>query len=115
MRPSVIVIFAALAAAGCAGADLSPPEPRDGPAPAAELRGRALLEARCGGCHALGRVDASPLRAAPPFREVVRRYPVAHLEEALAEGVVTAHPAMPTFAFEADEVTDVLAYLSSLE
>ena len=36
---------------------------------------------------------------APPFRLLPQRYPVEHLAEALAEGIVTGHPAMPQFKF----------------
>jgi hypothetical protein len=36
------------------------------------------------------------------------------LQEALAEGVVTAHPAMPEFMFEPDEIGDLIAYLDAL-
>jgi mono/diheme cytochrome c family protein len=39
---------------------------------------------------------------------------VRHLEEALAEGIVTAHPDMPEFVFSAEEASDIVAYLESL-
>lgn len=54
------------------------------------------------------------MRRAPPFRSLAERYPPSALEEALAEGVMTAHPAMPEFVFEADEVRDLVAYLETL-
>jgi len=40
---------------------------------------------------------------------------VENLAEALAEGIVTAHPAMPQFRLEVGEVGDLIAYLKSLE
>jgi hypothetical protein len=43
-----------------------------------------------------------------------RTYPVRDLQEALAEGLVTAHPAMPQIELEASEVADVIAYLESI-
>ena len=42
----------------------------------------------------------SPHRQAPPFRDVVERYPVEDLEELLAEGIVSGNPDMPEFTFE---------------
>lgn len=57
----------------------------------------------------------SPLREAPPFRDLHRRYPVEDLGEALAEGIRTGHPAMPEFRFDPDQAQDLIAYLKSLE
>jgi cytochrome c len=51
---------------------------------------------------------------APPFRDLPKRYPVDHLAEALAEGIVTGHPAMPEFTFTPREIEALLSYLSSL-
>jgi mono/diheme cytochrome c family protein len=78
-------------------------------------RGRSLIKASCAGCHAVGRADASPMLDAPPLREVHQRYPVEHLAEALAEGLVTGHPDKPAFRFDAREVDDIIEYLRSLE
>ena len=36
------------------------------------------------------------------------------LQEAFAEGVVTAHPAMPEFQFTPQEIADLIAYLDSI-
>ena len=55
------------------------------------------------------------MKAAPPFRTLHSRYPVESLEESLAEGIVTGHPAMPEFQFDPEQVGDVIAYLKSLE
>lgn len=78
-------------------------------------RGRSLVEEECAGCHAIGREGSSPLAAAPPFRTLGRRYPLTDLEEALAEGIVTAHPGMPQFAFEPDDIGAIIAYLQSIQ
>jgi mono/diheme cytochrome c family protein len=51
---------------------------------------------------------------APPFRDLPKRYPVEHLAEALAEGIVAGHPAMPRFVLEPREIDALLAYMSSL-
>jgi len=82
--------------------------------PAAQ-RGRALLLANCARCHAIDKVSPSPLKIAPPFRTLHLRYPVEDLEEPLAEGIITRHPAMPAFSFDPGQVADIIAYLKSLE
>jgi mono/diheme cytochrome c family protein len=77
--------------------------------------GRAMAQAHCARCHAIGKTGASPLKAAPPFRTLHLRYPVEGLAEALAEGIVTGHRAMPEFRFEPDQIADLISYLKSLE
>ena len=76
--------------------------------------GRALAEANCARCHAIGATGSSALAGAPAFRDLRRRYPVEQLAEALAEGIVTGHPAMPEFRMEARQIADFLAYLNTL-
>ncbi len=78
-------------------------------------QGRRLARVYCAKCHAIDKVSPSPLRIAPPFRTLHERYPVDTLQEALAEGIVTGHPAMPEFRFDADQVGDFIAYLKTLE
>ena len=78
-------------------------------------RGRTFAQTNCASCHAIGRAGESPLRTAPPFRTFHLRYPVENLAEALAEGIVTAHPAMPQFRLEMGEIGDLIAYLKSLK
>jgi cytochrome c len=76
--------------------------------------GEQIAKRRCGQCHAIGKTGESALKKAPPFREVVKRYPVADLQEALAEGIIVGHKAMPEFTFSPEEIEDLLAYLDSL-
>jgi hypothetical protein len=52
---------------------------------------------------------------APPFRSLHERYPVENLQESLAEGIITGHPSMPEFRLDPDQITDVIAYLKTLE
>jgi cytochrome c len=77
-------------------------------------RGRAIAEQNCGRCHATGPAGASPLELAPPFRVLPQRYPVENLAEALAEGILTGHAAMPEFRFQPDEINALLSYIASL-
>jgi cytochrome c len=78
-------------------------------------KGLAILQEHCARCHALGMTGNSPHPQAPPFRDVVKRYPVEDLEESLAEGIVSGHPDMPEFTFEPKEINSILAYLNSLK
>ncbi|BAQ47277.1 MULTISPECIES: c-type cytochrome [Methylobacterium] len=80
-----------------------------------EAQGAALARTHCARCHAVGRTGPSPLRAAPPFRDLHARYPVEELAEALAEGIRTGHPGMPEFRFDPDQAEDLIRYLKSLE
>ena len=106
----------AFALAGCATDNDAPPPPEPAyasPVGSASLGGN-LVRLKCAGCHAVESTGDSPMKAAPPFREMGRTYPVRDLQEALAEGLVTAHPAMPQIELEANEVGDVIAYLESV-
>ena len=82
---------------------------------AAVQRGYAFAQANCARCHAIGRAGDSPLPKAPPFRTLHQRYPVENLVEALAEGIKTAHRAMPEFELDQQQIADLIAYLKSLE
>jgi mono/diheme cytochrome c family protein len=78
-------------------------------------QGKRLALTYCARCHSIDKVSPSPLKIAPPFRTLHERYPVEWLQEALAEGIVTGHPSMPEFRFDADQVGDFIAYLKTLE
>ena len=80
-----------------------------------EQRGKAYALTNCARCHAIDRASPSPLRIAPPFRILHKRYPIETLGEALAEGLYTGHPTMPEFRLDPAEIGDFLAYLKTLE
>jgi len=105
-------VRAALAALLLAAASAAAP-----PAGAADnlKHGEELLQQSCARCHAIGRTGDSPHQAAPPFRTLGQRYPIESLEEALGEGIVSGHPDMPEFKFDADDVGDIIAYLKSIQ
>jgi len=104
MRRSGIIAVAVLAGSLC------------GPAWAASAdRGEALINRHCSGCHAVGRQGVSREPAAPPLRELHRRYDPEALGEALAEGLLVGHPLMPEFRFEADDVQSIILYLKSIQ
>ena len=77
-------------------------------------RGMKIVEAKCARCHATGRADASPNPKAPPFRDIGKLYPLDHLAEALAEGIITGDNDMPEFKFEPNDIEAIISYLSAM-
>ncbi|WP_292160794.1 cytochrome c [Brevundimonas sp.] len=115
MHPRLtVIVLTGVVLAACSTAPEAPPPARQTD-PAAVLRGEALAQQRCAACHAVGPTGASPMAEAPPFRDLHTRYPVRFLEEALAEGLTTAHPAMPQVELQPDQIRDLIAWLESLE
>lgn len=119
-----VVLFASLLAAGCAhGLPDASHEPRpEGERsfvgdPSAEQidAGRRIVELQCISCHAIRSSDVSRDFAAPPLRTLAERYPVTGLPEAFARGVLAGHPNMPDFRFSARQITEILAYLESIQ
>jgi cytochrome c len=78
-------------------------------------RGEELLTKNCAPCHAVGRTGDSSRKDAPAFRTLGTRYPIESLEEALGEGIMSGHPDMPEFKFDADDVGAIIAYLKSIQ
>jgi cytochrome c len=80
-----------------------------------EQRGQKFALNNCARCHSIDKVTESPLKIAPPFRTLHKRYPVETLAEAFAEGIQTGHPTMPEFRLDPDQIHDLLSYLKTLE
>jgi len=80
-----------------------------------EQRGKTFALNNCAKCHSIDRASPSPLKIAPPFRTLHKRYPIETIGEALAEGISTGHPTMPAFQLDPDQIGDLLAYLKTLE
>jgi len=78
-------------------------------------RGRAIAEANCGVCHAIGLDDASPTRVNvnTAFRKLYERYPIAMLEEAARTGYISGHDEMPGFDFSLEDAHALLAFIDS--
>lgn len=85
------------------------------PADTPRAQGKAIAEAHCQTCHAIGRRGASPREGAPVFRALSRRYPVENLAEAFAEGVFVGHPVMPEFRMSPEQIDALIAYLQSVQ
>jgi mono/diheme cytochrome c family protein len=84
----------------------------DGSALAA--RGKTILEKSCGRCHAIDAADESPLKIAPPMRDIYMKFAVRELEEELKEGKVSRHKEMPQISFSDEDVEAILTYLYGL-
>lgn len=82
---------------------------------ASARRGNTLVKRHCAACHATGTTGASRHPAAPPLRELNRHYEPENLAEALAEGILTGHPAMPSFRFEPNDVRSIILYLNQIQ
>ena len=80
-----------------------------------EERGKTFALNNCARCHSIDKVSPSPLKIAPPFRDLHKHYPIETLAESLAEGIQTGHPTMPEFRLDPDQIHDMLSYLKSLE
>lgn len=109
-------LFSAVFIAAFAGALNAPLPARAGGGEPPNLKaGQTLAETRCAHCHAVGRTGESPIAGAPAFRHLGRKWPVENLAEALAEGIVVGHPAMPAFAFSPPEIDDFLGWLQAIQ
>ncbi len=76
--------------------------------------GLSIATQECSGCHAIGLTDASTNLAAPPLRDLYKRYAVDALREEFLKGYQVAHPPMPRFQLPQAKVGPLLAFLKSL-
>ncbi len=79
-------------------------------------QGRAVAQAYCSACHAIGPRDPSPVRANAntAFRDLHERYPIAMLVEALKTGRIEGHDEMPAFNLPMPAMMKLVAYIDSL-
>jgi cytochrome c len=82
--------------------------------PAAQ-RGLTFVRVHCAQCHSIDKVSESPLTIAPPFRTLHQKFPIESLRPRLAEGIMATHPTMPQFRLDADQISDVIAYIGTLQ
>jgi cytochrome c len=110
MKFAPIMLDAVLLAAGLGLASIRHAAAANDP-----KRGETLLTRDCSPCHTVGRAGDSPRKDAPAFRTLGKRYPIESLEEALGEGIMSGHPDMPEFKYDADDVGGIIAYLKSIQ
>ena len=116
----VVAVVGYIVIAGLPGGDPAGSEGRQSatllPEDASASRGEEIAQSNCASCHAIGRTGDSPNDSAPPFRAFHEMWPVEHLEEALAEGIMVGHAeGMPEFVFSTDQIAHFIAYLKTLE
>jgi mono/diheme cytochrome c family protein len=109
LRSGVVAALATVVGAGIVAALLQSPAQAQ-----AAQRGVVIARTYCVSCHSIDKLSPSPLKDAPPFRDLHKKYPVEGLQEALAEGIVTGHPSMPEFRFDPGQIADFIAFLNSL-
>jgi mono/diheme cytochrome c family protein len=80
----------------------------------AAIRGKAILQEKCGRCHAVEAAGDSPLKQAPPMREIYGRFNPRELQAELSEGKVSRHKEMPQIAFADEDVYAILVYLYAI-
>jgi cytochrome c len=71
-------------------------------------RGLSLAHEHCAQCHAIDDASASPLAAAPPFRDLHLKYAVSDLQRPLTQEPRTK------FRFEPSQIEALMAYLKTL-
>ena len=77
--------------------------------------GEQLIGQYCTACHSVNADQPSPHKEAPSLTGLSKNYPVEALAESLAEGIMTGHPDMPVFVFDAASVDSIIAYLESIQ
>ena len=77
-------------------------------------RGRAVLQQNCARCHAIDPGGDSPMKAAPPMREIYARFAPRELQAELSEGMVSHFRDMPQIEFASEDVDAIMAYLYQL-
>ncbi|MET3156346.1 mono/diheme cytochrome c family protein [Bradyrhizobium diazoefficiens] len=80
----------------------------------AAKQGKMVLQEKCGRCHAIEAVGESPLKDAPPMRDIYARFNPRELQAELSEGMVSRHREMPQIEFSDEDVHAILAYLYAL-
>ncbi len=79
------------------------------------VAGQAIAANDCASCHAIDQFSASPDPAAPPFRTFGAKWPVADLQEVLAERLSVEHTEMPEFTFEERQISHLIAFLLAIQ
>jgi mono/diheme cytochrome c family protein len=79
-----------------------------------ETKGKAIVQDKCGRCHAVEATGESPLKIAPPMRDIYARFAPRELQFELREGMVSRHKEMPQIEFSDEDVVAIMWYLYSL-
>ena len=77
--------------------------------------GQGLAKEFCSECHAIGRTGSSPNEAAPPFRRLDQSIDLDEFIGRLRGGLVSGHPDMPEFKFNAADARAMRDYFRSAQ
>jgi mono/diheme cytochrome c family protein len=83
--------------------------------PPAVARGADVAQKVCSRCHAVALEETSRERDAPLFRVLSRLYSAEALETKLTDIAAQGHFEMPRVTLTEDEISDVSAYIASLQ
>jgi mono/diheme cytochrome c family protein len=78
------------------------------------MRGKVILQEKCGRCHAIEVHGDSRLKQAPPMREIYGRFNPRELQAELSEGKASRHKDMPQISFSDEDVHAILTYLYAI-
>ncbi len=78
-------------------------------------RGQGLATEFCSRCHAIGRTGNSPNGEAPPFRKIGQDVDLDGFIQRLRDGLLSGHPDMPEFKFDAADARAMRDYLRSVQ
>ena len=78
-------------------------------------RGLALVRHNCGTCHAVESRGESAHPDAPPFRDLLQRYPIDALEETFIDSIYSEHPDMPVFSVTSEQLDAILYYIAVIQ
>ncbi|MFO1236273.1 MAG: cytochrome c [Alphaproteobacteria bacterium] len=109
--PSLLSLAACALLAACAAGGQE-----DGEA-AAAARGKALAEAQCAQCHAIGPTGLSPYPAAPLWRELAETRDTDELAQLFGEGKLIHREgtlSMPEFMMTPQQIGELVAYMKTL-
>ena len=114
MKTVVAGLFAISALAACSSTAAGSAPPVESSDDALVSAGRNVAVMRCSRCHALDSLSHSPLPAAPPMAEMLKRYDADVLASDLIDGIRVGHDGMPEFNLQVAEADALVAYLRSL-
>jgi mono/diheme cytochrome c family protein len=76
-----------------------------------EAKGKAIMQEKCGRCHAVEATGERPLKIAPPMRDIYARFAPRELQADLRDGFVSRHKEMPQIEFSDEDVAAILLYI----
>jgi cytochrome c len=80
-----------------------------------QAAGLELAKRNCAQCHAIAATGDSPLKGAPKFRDFSENIDMDQLANALRNGLLTHHPAMPELRLSPREIEQLGAYLRDVQ